>query len=287
MKNDLKTLIKLIEDPDPEVYNKLSPVIMDFGLSALNELEKASRVAETKEHFERINHLIEELLFSDIKRRFSEWINSKGQDISYGINLINEVVNPDIHYIESIDHLKSFQNEIWLELNSRLTSLEKMRVINYFIYEKYNFRIADNKKNHPTNFSLSRLATERLGNGESLHLIYAIIARGLGLPVYGVHFPGLTLLAYLDIPFAPKPGFDPSQSPVLFFIHPANKGRILGIDDVHFFLSKFYPGFDNKKILACSDSILVKQFAMAIARSCKNSGKTDLEKRILELLALW
>jgi len=94
-------------------------------------------------------------------------------------------------------------------------------------------------------------------------------------------------LAYLDLPFTPKPGFDPSNTPILFFIHPGDKGRIFGIDEVRFFLSKFYPDIVSQPVLACSDSLLVKHFTRALAKSCKKVGKTDIAKKAEDLLKLW
>ena len=287
MKTELRALIDLLEDPDPQVFQSLKTLILAYGTQAIEDLENAGRKAVSEEHLYRIEYLISELLFRDIRHRMRDWIISGGTDIHEGYKLVAELIHSDSRHYTYKNLFSEIRNEAWLELNNKLTALEKTMVVNHFFYDKYQLQIDTKNPALPARYSLSRLASDKLGNEESLLAAYTVVARGLDLPIFGVQIPGLSLLAYLDLPFIPRPGFDPSNTPILFFIHPGEKGRIFGIEEVRFFLSKFYPDLVSQEVRACTDTILLRNYIRSLAKSCMKAGKNELESKLFDLLNLW
>lgn len=290
MNKELTALINLLEDPDPEVIKSIIPQIQAYGLSAIEPLDKAIEAAVSSEHFHRIEDLVSEIKFDNTRNRTAKWISSGICDLQVGYQTVCELVNPPEQVppdYQQISLFNDIRNEIWLELNKNLTALEKIRVLNFFFYEKHGYHQDIKNPDHLSRFSLTRLSANKVGNEQSILAAYSIISRNLDLPIYGVNIPGLSLLAYLDLPFSPKPGFNPSKSPVLFFIHPGENGRIFGIEEVKYFLTKFYPEMINQPIQPSSNSIMVKHFTRALLKSSKKLGKNETQRRARDLLSLW
>ena len=55
--NDITFIVKLLEDPDEEVYRSLSQRILAHGTSAIPLLEKECLEAKSRDHYDRINQL--------------------------------------------------------------------------------------------------------------------------------------------------------------------------------------------------------------------------------------
>lgn len=286
MKDNIDILIRLLEDPEPEVFRSVSQQVFLFGEAAIPDLEKATLKALSEDHFNRINNILSELYFIRIKNKLRKWIKEE-RDLLTGITLITEIIEPAKSTEKTVKFLSDLRNEIWIELSNNLTALEKTRIINHFFFTKYNFSVKEKSQLHPMNFSLSRLITERSGSRESLFAAYSIITRMLGLPIFGVSIPNKLLLSYLDIPFTPKIGFEPGRVSPLFLISPGEEGKILSTKELEHYLSKLYPKIEKYEINAISDLDFVFIYGSMLVEACRQSGKKLLESQIKELLSLW
>jgi len=287
MKANLESLIILLEDPDPGVFESVSRHILDYGPDALPFLEKAGNKALTSDHLDRIDQIVSELKFKGIKIRLKAWISSGGNDLYQGIGMLAELVDTAHHQAKQGFIVGSLRNEVWLELNNRLTALEKIRLVSYYFFEKHGLRLDFNNPGHPSRFSLNRLVIDRAGNEFSLAAAYAILSRALDLPVFGVNIPGYPLLAYLDLPLFPNRHFNPEDFPVIFFIHPGDNGRLLGMNEAQYLAAAYYPDYDESEIKPCSDLLFAKKYTIAMAKSCRKAGKIQTALRAEELADLW
>lgn len=286
MNNELNILIQLLEDPDPEVYEKLSLRILSEGRDIIPQLEEACLTATTGNHFERIMELISELEFRELKNRFSEWLKTPEHDLLQAILILNKLVDPHASEENLVQSFARIKNDIWLELSNRLTALEKTKVVNHFFFSRNGFKIESQPEDDPRHFSLSRFFSARKGIDPIVFVAYTIVVRQLGLPVYAVDIPGIYLLAWLDLPFTPRVIPDPGNSPALFFIYPGGNGRIFGMEEVRHFTSTVYPEYSHSKILPYSDLSLVKQLLQNLILFAGNSGKLKLKEKFIQLLNL-
>ena len=285
--NDILFIVKLLEDPDEEVYRSLSQRILAHGTSAIPLLEKECLEAKSRDHYDRINQLLSELRFRKTLSNLKEWLSADNSDLIDGLLFTNQVLDPDVKIDIILKQIDKIHNEIWLELSNRLTALEKSRIINHILFSKYGFKIKWNKPGKIKTTSLSNLLSEKSGTEDSVFALYSIIARKLGLPIFGVNIPGISLLTYLDLPLTPKPGFEPSNAATFFFIHPAEKGRLYSLEEVRNFIGKIYPEFKNKEIKAYNDKKLVKHYLRHLAMNNRSMGKFEIEGKLKELLNLW
>lgn len=286
MKTELIHLINLLEDPDPEIYHSMTEKIMAFGSNAIPELEKASFSAKSNEHFERINRLLSHLDFERLEKRIDLWKDSN-TGILEGINLISEIIEPNAPFGEISEHIAEIKNKIWLELSDKLTALEKIRVVNYFLFTVYGFKVKKNVPEHPLNFSLHKLLADKTGAGDSIYLLYEIICRMLDLPVFDLNTHGLQFLVYLDVPYLIPHNFDPSREKALFYISPEDSGKPLEKDDIQFIMFRELAGLGEKMLKPASDRKFVRNYAQHLYEKCVIAEKRELADKLEQILTSW
>jgi regulator of sirC expression with transglutaminase-like and TPR domain len=81
-------------------------------------------------------------------------------------------------------------------------ALDKLRELNHFFYANLRFAGNVNHYDNPHNSYLNVVMSTRLGIPISLAVLWLELGQSIGLPVFGVGFPG-HFLVKLDLP-APK-----------------------------------------------------------------------------------
>lgn len=287
MKTELSVLIRLLEDPDPEIYLKMTEKILAHGNNAIPELEKASFSAKSNDHFDRINRLLSQLDFERLEKRIDLWKNSKAGSMLEGINLITEITEGNAPFEEITQRIHAIKNKIWLEFSDKLTALEKIRVINHFLFTIYGYTIKTDGSEHPLNYSLHKLLTDKAGAPDSIYLLYEIICRMLDLPVFGIYAVGLNYLAYLDIPYIIQGDFDPSKEKVLFFIDPVNYGRPMGKNNLQRFMFRQLASVGDKMLIPISDRRFVRNYAEHLYEKCIIADKNEPADKLETIIKSW
>ncbi|MFW5754894.1 MAG: transglutaminase-like domain-containing protein, partial [Marinilabiliaceae bacterium] len=235
----LKALIALLDDPNEEVFNSVEGELLKEEVEIVPELERAWEVQEDNFLQQRIENIIHSLQFRDVRKRFKNWLLYEENDLLKGAWLVARYQYPELTYEEVNNGINSLRKDIWLELNEHLTALEKVRIINHILFDVHGFSRNNSNFMSPQNSFICDVLDTRKGNPLSLSIIYSVIARRLGLPVYGVNLPKNFILAYMDEP-ASGPGIDDQKgaSSVLFYINPVNKGAVLGKKEIEHFIKQ-------------------------------------------------
>ena len=286
MKSELIHLINLLEDPDPEICQSMTEKILSYGRDAIPELEKASFSAKSNEHYERITLLLSILDFERLERRINLWKESK-EGILEGINLITEITEPNAPFGEISERIGEIKNKIWLELSDKLTAFEKIRVVNYFLFTVYGFKVKKKGPEHPLNLSLHKLLTDKIGNRDSIYLLYEIICRMLNLPVFGLRMTDLPFLVYLDIPYLIPSNFDPSKGKVLFYISPEDSGKPMKKDGIQYVMLINFPKLGEEMLMPASDKKFVRNYAKHLHEKCVIAKKRELADKLELIITSW
>jgi regulator of sirC expression with transglutaminase-like and TPR domain len=181
--------------------------------------------------------------------------------------------------IESkVDLLKT---EIWIELNDQLTALEKIHVINHFLFKIHKYSRSARGVQSPQLFFINHVLDTHKGLPISLAIIYAEIAALLELPIYCVDLPFNFLLCYRDPTFLDDP------DGILFYINPYTQGTVIGRAEVEFFLRQqkmdikpefLRPGTNIETIIRLAEGL---RFAYAASRM---DEKVNFLDELLEIL---
>ena len=200
-KNDpsIKALVKLIDDPDEDIFLHVKDELIRCGSKAIPYLEKSWEDDYYGLVFQnRIENIIHDIQFKEIKDALKKWNNCSEKDLLEGALIIARYQYPGLIESDVRDYIQTLRRDIWLELNDHLTAYEQVKVFNRIFFKEHKF-YGDSKNYHsPINSYINTVVESKKGNPLSICLIYSIIAQSLDLPIYGVNLPNHFVLAYID-----------------------------------------------------------------------------------------
>ncbi|MEE1946065.1 transglutaminase-like domain-containing protein [Pedobacter sp. KR3-3] len=274
---EISALVKLLDDPDEEVYQHVQQRLLEYGNEVITYLESAWEQSLNTVLQERIENLVHAIQFNSVKEDLNLWYQSGAFDLLQGAIVINRYQYPDLDEQSIINQIEEIKRDIWVGLQYEMSSIEKIKLINHVFYNQYGF--SGNTKNHhdPQNSYLSQVLESKKGNQISLAIIYATLAQKLDIPVYGVNLPQHFILGYIDESNADK------EYGVLFYINAFNKGAIFGKHDVDQFLRQLnlepQPGFYSP----CSNTEIIRRIIRNLISAYENLGATEKVEELKEL----
>ena len=137
---EIKALLRLIDDPDDEVYDTVAEKLMRYGKDIIPNLEELWEVTIDESVQERIEQLIHRVHFQDLQDEFLEWSNSKNPELLRGAILVAKYQFPEINIPSILTQFDQIRRNIWLELNNYLTPLEQVNVFNSILYNYYKLQ---------------------------------------------------------------------------------------------------------------------------------------------------
>jgi regulator of sirC expression with transglutaminase-like and TPR domain len=278
---EVNSLIRLLDDPDGEIFEHVHHKLLSYGPEAIEYLEQAWEQAFDSIQQERIANLVHEIQFDILKKDLQLWHQSGAFDLLQGILIINRYQYPDLDEQKVINQIETIKRDIWIQMMNESSPAEQVKLINHVFYSIYGFN--GNTTNHqdPQNSYISQVLETKKGNQISLAIIYSIIAQKLDIPVYGVNLPQHFILAYLDDSLQSE-----FEGGILFYINAFNKGFIFGRRDVDMFLKQLHLKFDKQFYEPCSNTDIIKRVLRNLVSSYEHLGSSDKVDELNELLRI-
>ena len=275
---EIASLIKLLDDPDPEIFNHVENKLLDYGYGVISYLEKAWEQSFDALQQERIENLVHKIQFQNVKEDLSLWYQSGGFDLLRGILIVNKYQYPDLDEQKIINQIEVIKRDIWLQMMYDASPVEKVKLINHIFYTIYGF--SGNTTNHkdPQNSYLSQVLESKKGNQISLAIIYSIIAQKLDIPIYGVNLPQHFILAYED-----EAEKSTDENGILFYINVFNKGYVFSKKDIDQFLKQLNIQPEKFFYEPCSNTEIIKRALRNLISAYEELGS---EEKVRELRAL-
>jgi len=279
---EVKSLIRLLDDPDGEIYEHVHQKLLSFGPEAIEYLEIAWEEAFDPVQQERIANLVHEIQFSIVKKDLELWYQGGAFDLLQGILIINRYQYPDLDEQKVINQIEGIKRDIWIQMMNEASPAEQIKLINHVFYNIYGF--SGNTSNHqdPQNSFISQVLETKKGNQISLAIIYSIIAQKLDIPVYGVNLPQHFILAYLDETMQSE-----FEGGILFYINAFNKGFIFGRRDVDMFLKQLNLKFDKQFYEPCSNTDIIKRVLRNLISAYEHLGSAEKVDELNDLLRIF
>jgi len=288
-KGKLEALINLLDDPDETVFKLVEKELLKEDDCIIPVLEQKWETSFDVEFQERIENLIQSLQYKETYNKLKIWLGttSSERNLLNGFWIVDQFQYPDLNLLNIQLKIENIRKKIWLELNNSLTLLEKTTILNHFLFNINGFAINHTHINSPQNCFLSQILESRKGNSVSLSILYTIIARQLELPAFFIDFPKNPLIAIVDPELARKVHGAASNSDVLFYINPSNKGSITSIKEIEYHLRKndFNPmhHYSEPK----SDALFIQRLLESLDDSYRILGMMEKEQQIQKLLSLF
>lgn len=275
---EIASLIKLLDDPDPEIFHHVENKLLDYGYGIISYLEKAWEQSFDALQQERIENLVHKIQFQNVKEDLSLWYQSGGFDLLRGILIVNKYQYPDLDEQKIINQIEVIKRDIWLQMMYDASPVEKVKLINHIFYTIYGF--SGNTTNHkdPQNSYLSQVLESKKGNQISLAIIYSIIAQKLDIPIYGVNLPQHFILAYED-----EAEKSTDENGILFYINVFNKGYVFSKKDIDQFLKQLNIQPEKFFYEPCSNTEIIKRVLRNLISAYEELGS---EEKVRELRAL-
>ncbi len=213
----IDSLIRLLDDRDSFVYNKVRENLINLGSAAVPYLEKAA-ASENIKLRQRVADILGALHPIRLKEKFAAFTREDtgaDPDLERGACLIMEYggfrQNANAEVGRALDQMAH-------NLKSRLdpadSSEQTVEKLAHFIFEEKAFKGNQSDYFNPNNSYLDRVLETKLGIPITLSLVCILIGKRLHLPIHGVGLP-CHFIARLDHP----------DGPVYF--DPFNNGRIM------------------------------------------------------------
>jgi len=281
---ELSALVSLLDEPDIKNYNNIRKSIFSFGKSSIPLLETTLENTFDDTVLKRIQNIIQEIRFEEICKRLDNWVNSSSHILLDAFLLITKFQYPDIDDIKIKNQVAKIQKNIWLELNDNFTALEKIKVFNHILFEAYKFRVNINKIKFQ-NFFINNVLETKECSSISMGILYLILAKNLGVTVFGINLPEQFILAYIEKSSKNKitEDFNPE---VLFYINPTNKGSIFKKDQIDFFLKQLNIKPEKSHYHSCDNLLIIQRLLSELSIVFENSEFSDRVFQYTELLKI-
>jgi regulator of sirC expression with transglutaminase-like and TPR domain len=281
---ELKAIIALLDDPDREVVNLVSDTLLKRGIEAVPELEKAWENTLDELLQERLENIIQQIQFTTARENLIRWINTGAEYILEGAFFLAQYQYPDISYDKINQEIENIRKDIWLEFNNNLTALEKIRILNYIIFDLHHYTRNASDFYSPQNCYLNKVIETKKGNPISLSIIYLSVAYKLGLPLYGVNLPKNFILAYKNE--YRLHDAENEEEDILFYVNPYNKGAVLGRREIEYFITQQQLKSQKSFYVPCSNRDIIIRLINNLILSYEKLAAQEKVKALKELLAV-
>ncbi len=227
-KNEIKSLIYLLEDPDPFVSQSVESRFFELGENAVPLLDEYRLDLKSVEEKEKVTEIIHKITFGSLEADFLEVLEQgvkNRKDLELATLTLARFGNPTLRPREYSKKLDYFAEMVESSIRYKLDERRKMKQLVKFVFEDLNFRGDIKDYHHPSNCYLDKVIDRRIGLPIMLSIITMFIARRLELPFFGVNLPIHFMLTFVG-----------EKEELL--IDPYDKGAMVTYDQCYFFLKK-------------------------------------------------
>lgn len=278
----INALIALLDDSDSEVVEAVTDNLLREGLNVIPHLEKVWENTPDEKLQERLENMIHNIQFDSTRSNLRRWSRAGAGDVLEGATYLAQFQFPETSF-SKLDHaIEKVRDDIWLEINNNLTALEKVKILNYVIFDLHHFTRNTQNFYSPQNSFINQVIETRKGNPISLAIVYMSVAQKLDLPVFGVNLPKNFILAYKD-EYRQYDAADEEED-ILFYINPYNKGAILGKKEIDYFIKQQQLKPDKSYFIPCDNRDIIVRLISNLILSYEKLGFTDKIDRLRLLL---
>lgn len=268
---EIKALISLLDDEDPEVTQHVEDKILSLGGDIIPYLETEWEGSFNAIIQRKIEELVHELQLGIMSDRLQTWKNGGSLDLLEGMWIISTYLYPDLTLEKLKTTIDQLYFDIWVQFQDEMNSTDQLQRINSMFFGEFKFAANTKNFHSPSNSMINIVLETRRGNPITLCVIYLLIAQRLGLPVYGVNLPNLFVLTYKN---------DQNQ----FYINVFNRGIIFTKTDIDHYITQL--NIKPKEIFyqPCSNLAIIQRVLRNLILSYEKTGDHDKSKELENIL---
>lgn len=234
---EIRALLTLLDDPDDEVFDTVAEKLLNYGKDIIPSLEQLWEVTADQAVQERIEQLIHRVHFQDLQEEFMEWGRARQPELLRGAILVARYQYPDLNVPALLAQFDQIRRNVWLELNSYLTALEQVNVLNSILYNYYKLAGHELTEREPKHFFINQVLDSRQGNAYTLGVLYLALCDMLDIPIFAMDIPRQFVFAYIDTLHHFLSPEDEGIQQIQFYVDPLN-GTVYTQKEVDAYLRK-------------------------------------------------
>ena len=283
----IQALIRLVEDPDPNIFNVVKGKLISLGRSVLPVIEDTwIKEVSNHEHHERLEEILRQIQLNELKQKLKGWKDSSTRDLLEGTLIISQFQFFDINIDEVETEIDIIKRKVWLEINEDNTAFEIVKIFNHVLFEQCGFKPSKQNFHAPQNSYINSVLKNKKGSPLSLSILYSVIAQRLEIPIYGVNLPNQFVLGFMDENRTLKMLDESSDKNVLFYINPFSNGRIFDYKEIENYLKNLGLPLEDNYIEPCSNTDILKRMLSNLSYSYNKVGETSKVEGIKELMLI-
>lgn len=287
-KKELNALISLLDDPDKNVFLQVREKLLSIGEQVVPALESVWEQSFDTDIQNKVEDIIHDIQFNATVAALKEWSQEPEQNLLSGALIIAKYQYPDLNVEKVKKHILQIRQDVWLELNDKLTALEQVKIINHILFEVHNFSGNTQNYHAPQNSYINNVLESKKGNPLSLSLIYLIVAQDLKIPIYGVNLPEHFVLCYKDVhqllSVRTKRDEEMMAKGILFYINPFSRGAVFGKGQLDIYLKKMDLKIEASHYQPCTNLEMIKRLLRNLVFSYKKLGYPEKEEELRKML---
>lgn len=268
-KNDICALIDLVDDSDKMTFDLVKENLIKMGKESIPLIEESLALCLDPDKSDKLREILHEIRFNEAMKDLVLWSKSDSTSILKGFIAISKI-NFDIDKEFILSEVERHRRKIWLELNDRLTELEKAIIIQKYIFNNFHFQEDDEIE-----LNIQKLFSSKTYNKISVVFLYGILVQELKIATYPVIINDEFYFCHTNK--ALKNLTKIKESDISFYLSPIYEDGILSFEDFAYIHIEGL-SYDYSDILPISTSDFFAETISHIQRfygNCKtvNYGK--------------
>ncbi|MBR9774075.1 MAG: hypothetical protein GYB55_03350 [Cytophagales bacterium] len=270
---ELNALVSLLDDGDQEIKEHVRDKILSLGNQIIPFLENKWEGSFNPELQKEIEEIVHDMQLNLLKERLSNWKNSQERELLEGLWIVNTYLYPDLEFDQLNALMQQIYFDVWTNFKNELSVYDKIKLINNVLFNDLKFSANTKNFHSPANSMLKTVLETKKGNPISLCSVYLLVAKKLGLPVYGVNLPNLFVLTYQSGKFN-------------FYINAFNKGLIFTKQDINNYLDHLKLDPKPEYYEPCENIEIIRRVIRNLIFSFEKIGDLDKSKEVNQLLKI-
>jgi regulator of sirC expression with transglutaminase-like and TPR domain len=277
---EFQALLQLVDEPDQVMYAMIEEKILEHGYQMMPFLREALDNNFRNDVIERLQSLIHKINLNHISDELLQWKQMGAGNLMHGLFLIAKYQHPFAEIENLKQQINDLKHDIWIEINSKLTILEKIRVFNHVLYDVHGFKPNRIDFHNPLNSYIINVLSNKSGSPVLMASVYIIIAQMLGLPVYGVNVPEHFICVVVNDGDDDTMSFLPKKEP-LFYINAFSQGALFTKVQLASFLKQLKVDEKPEYFVPCTNEDIISRVLNNLVFAYKKTGDTAIQEDIM------
>lgn len=219
----LAALLKLLDDPEPIVQQSVRMQLREIGPTAVAALRTLVERGVDETVRTPARNLVREIGLDRFRSTLADELRAAGPeddlDLERSMFSVAYLGYPEIDEAMYTEQLDVIASEVGGRMRAEAGPIENVRAMSSYLVEELGFHGCRQENFYdPDNSFINRVLERRIGIPITLAAVYLLVARRIGMPLFGVSFPAHFLVKY-------------QSGPTEFFIDPFGGGQVLDVSE--------------------------------------------------------